>query len=470
MLTRFARSFSKLKIPEGYSGELKLYKTGFQTFSQGDNIARVGDKLLFAETSGIVWSRISRDGLFVEEGSEICEVIQFPSWFQTLPLKTALLFFGVYLVSLVPKSQAKEPYPKRIRKDLKRLKEVMCQSKPEPKVEGFLIESPDLTAEWINYLDQPMSRGVDIVYGTYGIGKSIFMQRLCHVLSNSQVLRKYSSTKTQFAPLYLNLRTAKQDLWKKFCSKLGVTNDSVDKKVLFEKCLEELNKEGKKPVLIFDNPEWILIPHDNYSEGARFIRNLVLDLTEKRLAKVVIVTNENQFADRVRSLRLIDQDCDVHEFVFNFLEGEEVIKWMNQIGEIHNNSVSNEDLELFMKYSGSLRLFEKFCREKETDVRAFLQFFIRREITQTRGWIRRSQVDESELDELVKPLFKDSKMKLPYQMESLFSGLIEDNILRKVSPLYVTFDSRTSESALRVYFKEHGDSEFLKELINQIKI
>ena len=223
-------------------------------------------------------------------------------------------------------------------------------------------------------------------------------------------------------------------------------------------------------MLIFDTPEWIIFPHDNYSEGARFIRNLVLDLTEKRLAKVVIVTNENQFADRVRSLRLIDQDCDVHEFVFNCLEGEEVIKWMNQIGEIHNKSVSNEDLELFMKYYGSLRLFEKFCREKETDLRAFLRFFIGREITRARGRIRRSQVDESELDELVKPLFKDSKMKLPYQMESLFSGLIEDNILRKVSPLYVTFDSRISESALRVYFKEHGDSEFLKESINQIKI
>jgi len=41
MLTRVARSFSKLKVPEGYSGNSKLYKTKFQTFSQGDKLPKL---------------------------------------------------------------------------------------------------------------------------------------------------------------------------------------------------------------------------------------------------------------------------------------------------------------------------------------------------------------------------------------------------------------------------------------------
>ena len=507
MLSRSARSFSKLRVPEGYSGDLKLYKTGFQTFSPGEEIARVGDKLLLAETSGMVWSRINRDGLFVQEGSDIYKVIQFPSWLQTLPVKATLFFFGVYLVSLTFKDQTKElqlkekqknleeslfpPQPgvkaawigdaDYSKKDLNKLKEVLSRPKPEPEVRGALIESPDLTVEWIKRLDWHMNRGVDVLHGPTGIGKSTFVKRLCYVLSNSQVLQKYSSTKRQFAPLYFDLEKIKGNLWESLYSSLGVVNHSRIKRTLLKECLQELIKEGKRPILIFDNADFVLPELNNDLEGAMFIKDLILDLTEKSLAKVVLVTNQHQLPNRIRSLRLVDESCDVHEFLFNYLEGDEVINWMNQIAAMYNRSVSNEDLELFLKYNGSLRRFEHFCaRHREIGLRDYLDYPIQKELDLLTIQIEKSQVDQSELKRLVEPLFRKPKMKFSYKIKNLLLKLIEDDFIKGVgkqritsersAPLYVTFNSRISESALRVYFKEHGDSEFLKELINKISI
>ena len=501
MLARTARSFSKLRVPEGYSGDLKLFKFGFQTFSPGEEIARVGDKPLLAETSGMVWSTV-RDGLFVEEGLEIYEVFQFPSWFQTLPVKATLFFFGVYLVSLPFKNQSKEKqknleeslFPPQpgvkpalignayySKKNLNKLKEVLSRTKPEPETRGALIESPDLIVRWIEHLDWHMSRGVDVLYGPTGIGKSTFVKRLCHVLSNSRVLQKYSSTKTQFAPLYFDLEKIKGNLWESLYSNLGVVNHSRIGEALLKECLQELTKEGKIPIIIFDNAEFILPELDNDLQGARFIRDLILDLTEEGLAKVLLVTNEHQLPNRIRSLRLVDEGCDVHEFLFNYLEGDEVINWMNQVAAMYNRPVNKKDLELFLKYNGSLRRFEHFCaRHNDIGLREYLKYSIQKQLDLLTIQIQKSQVDQSELKRLLEPLFSKPKMRFPYKIKDLLLKLIEDDFIKGIgkqritsktsAPFYITFNSRISESALRVYFKEHGDSEFLKELINQINI
>jgi len=54
-------------------------------------------------------------------------------------------------------------------------------------------------------------------------------------------------------------------------------------------------------------------------------------------------------------------------------------------------------------------------------------------------------------------------------MEDFFLWLLEDNFIRRNKKFHFAFNSRISESAMRVYLEEHGDSEFLKEMINQLK-
>ena len=98
----------------------------------------------------------------------------------------------------------------------------MTQPKPEPKVKGHLIENSQLTLWWIEHLKEPIRRGVDVVYGPKGIGKSTFMERLCHVISNPDMLKKYSDTKTQFVSVYVDLEARKENLWANLYSRLGV--------------------------------------------------------------------------------------------------------------------------------------------------------------------------------------------------------------------------------------------------------
>jgi len=294
------------------------------------------------------------------------------------------------------------------------------------------------------------------------------MERLCHVLSNPGMLKKYSDTKTQFVSFYLDFEARKDSLWANLYSRLGVKGYSTNDEVLFEECLEELVKERKKPVLIFDNVQHILLEVDNYSEGANFIRKLILNFSAKGLAKVILVSSDQHLPSRIGSLSTIDEGSDVKSFPFSYPEGEEVTNWMKQVAEMDSRSVTDEDLQLYLKHHGSLRDFKDFCSNyKDMTLREYLKESIKEFLKSLRIQIKDSKVDKAELEEVLKPLFQDSVMEFPGEMEGLFLRLIEKNFIRRFDEDYITFNSRISESAMRVYFGEHGDSEFLKELINE---
>ena len=224
MFTRIVRNFAKIRVPQGFSGELKLYKGNWERITKGEPIAYIGNQTLRAESSGLIVSQLSQEGSLAIEGTQIYQFFDFTFW-----LKVALPIFLSPFVSLYidhknlpdkkKQSELKEEEiriqgMKRELKELEtkikkreielkdpqfsvqKIKETLNQPKPGPEVEGHLIENPELTRWWIEHLEEPIRRGVDVVYGPKGIGKSTFMERLCHVLSNplksTQTLRPSS--------------------------------------------------------------------------------------------------------------------------------------------------------------------------------------------------------------------------------------------------------------------------------------
>ena len=133
-------------------------------------------------------------------------------------------------------------------------------------------------------------------------------------------------------------------------------------------------------------------------------------------------------------------------------------------------SVTDEDLQLYLKHHGSLRDFKDFCSNyKDISLREYLKATIEDLLVSLRIQSNRLQVDKPELKKLFKPLFEGSVVEFPLKIENFFLWLLEDNFIRRNKKFYFAFNSRISESAMRVYFEEHGDSEFLKEIINQLK-
>ena len=292
MLNQIKRNFHKLRVPQGYSGELRLYKFRFERFTQGESIAEIGGKSLFASGDGIVWKKLKQENLTVEEGTEIYEVVNFPPWLRIIPPNAAISFLALFVAYLTYMNQRKldkeqlqntkiEIGLKDPQFSVQKIKETLTQAKRAPEVEGPLIENPELTCWWIEHLEEPIERGADVVYGPKGIGKSTFIERLCHVLSNPDMLKKYSDTKTQFVSVYVDLREQEGKLWLNLYSELGVRGYSINNKIILEDCLKDLIEEGKKPVLIFDNVQDILKGDYKSSEGASFIKDLILTFTAR---------------------------------------------------------------------------------------------------------------------------------------------------------------------------------------------
>ena len=481
MLNQIKRNFHKLRVPQGYSGDLRLHKVRFERFTQGESIAEIGGKSLFASGDGIVWKKLKQDSLTVEEGTEIYEVVNFPRWLRIIPLNAAISFLALFVAYLTYMNQRKfnkeqlqntkiEIGLKDPQFSVQKIKETLIQPKPEPKVKGPLIENPQLTRWWLERLEEPIERGVDVVYGPKGIGKSTFMERLCHVLSNPGMLKKYSDTKTQFVSVYLEIKKQQKGVWSTFYRGLGVKGDSTNDEVLLQKSLRELIDQGKKPILILDNLQNILPRIDDDSEGANFIKDLILTFTARGLAKVILLSSDQHLPDRVGSLSTIDKGSDVDAFQFSYQEGEEVTNWMKQVAEMYSRSVADEDLQLYLKYHGSLRDFKDFCSNyKEISLREYLKATIEDLLVSLRIQSNRLQVDKPELKKLFKPLFEGSVIEFPLKMEDFFLWLLEDNFIRRNKKFHFAFNSRISESAMRVYLEEHGDSEFLKGIINQLK-
>ena len=460
MFTRIVRNFAKIRVPRDFSGELELRKNNWERITKGEPIAYIGGQPLKAEANGVIMKPLFRQGSSVSEGAEIYQFFDFGG------LKFGLSLFLAPLITLyLIKLEIELRHPSA---SIRRIKKTLIQPKPGPRVEGPLIENPELTHWWIKRLEEPIRRGVDVVYGPKGIGKSTFMRRLCHVISNPEVLEKYSDTKTQFVSMYFDLKEQKENLWLNLYSALGAQGYSRNNKIMLGDCLKDLTEQGKKPILIFDNVQDILQGDYKSSEGAALIKELVIDFAGKRLAKVILVSSDQHISDKIRYLSIIDEECDVHDFLFSYQEGEEVIQWMNQVAKMYSRSPTTEDLQVYLKHHGSLRKFYEFCFYcKEMTLREYLKETIKKRLTTLRTQIKVSRTEEDELKEVLKPLFEHSVMEFPGEMEGLFLRLIEKNFIRRFDEDYITFNSRTSESVLRVYFGEHGDSEFLKELINE---
>ena len=214
MFTRIARNFAKIRVPRDFSGELELRKNNWERVTKGEPIAYIGGQPLKAEANGIIMKPLSSQGSSVSEGAEIYQFFDFGG------LKFGLSLFLAPLITLyLIKLEIELRHPSA---SIRRIKKTLTQPKPGPRVEGPLIENPELTRWWIERLEEPIRRGVDVVYGPKGIGKSTFMERLCHVISNPDMLKKYSDTKTQFVSVYVDLEARKENLWANLYSRLGV--------------------------------------------------------------------------------------------------------------------------------------------------------------------------------------------------------------------------------------------------------
>jgi len=132
-------------------------------------------------------------------------------------------------------------------------------------------------------------------------------------------------------------------------------------------------------------------------------------------------------------------------------------------------SVTDEDLQLYLKHHGSLRDFKDFCYNyKDISLREYLEVMISKVLDSLDGKLEKWKVKESEFKDLLKTLCRNPNMRFPYRMEDIFSDLLWSNLIRMCTESRITFNSKFSESVLRVYCGEPGDSEFLKELINKL--
>jgi len=95
MFTRIVRNFAKIRVPQGFSGELKLYKGNWERITKGEPIAYIGGQPLKAEANGIIMKPLSRQGSSVSEGAQIYRFFDFMFW-----LKVVLPIFLSPFVSL----------------------------------------------------------------------------------------------------------------------------------------------------------------------------------------------------------------------------------------------------------------------------------------------------------------------------------------------------------------------------------
>ena len=144
---------------------------------------------------------------------------------------------------------------------------------------------------------------------------------------------------------------------------------------------------------------------------------------------------------------------------------------MKQVAEIYTRSVTDEDLQLYLKYHGSLREFKDFCSNyKDITLREYLVRTIKQDMRTIS--LKRNELDSSseEFMNVIQQLCSQEKIRASNGFRKIVLKLEEANFLRIVEPPFYSFNSRASESSLRVYCGVVGDSEFLKEVYEDSKI
>eukprot|EP00361_Fabrea_salina_P003068 CAMPEP_0202427504 /NCGR_PEP_ID=MMETSP1345-20130828/1709_1 /ASSEMBLY_ACC=CAM_ASM_000843 /TAXON_ID=342563 /ORGANISM="Fabrea Fabrea salina" /LENGTH=137 /DNA_ID=CAMNT_0049038233 /DNA_START=1 /DNA_END=411 /DNA_ORIENTATION=- len=133
MFSRVVRNFAKIRVPQGFSGELKLYKGNWQLVSKGEPIALIGNQTLRAESSGLIVSQLSQEGSPATEGTQIYRFFDFMSWAKML------LYISSPLVTLyLVQTELELRHP---RSTFRKIRKTLTQPKPAPEVEGPLIEN-----------------------------------------------------------------------------------------------------------------------------------------------------------------------------------------------------------------------------------------------------------------------------------------------------------------------------------------
>ena len=117
MFSRFIRNFAKIRVPQGFSGELKLYKGNWERITKGDPIAFIGNQPLKAEAYGIIIKPLSRQGSSVSEGAEIYRFFDFMFWLKVvLPIfLSPFVSFYIDLKNLADKEKQLELEEEEIR-------------------------------------------------------------------------------------------------------------------------------------------------------------------------------------------------------------------------------------------------------------------------------------------------------------------------------------------------------------------
>ena len=396
---RVFRRFSKLKVPEGFSGDLKLLsKTSGNYIRKGEIIALIGEKSLIAHESGLVLKCLSEEGSEVFEDSEIYQVIRVTSKLKAVSLLTGVLGYLFY------ESLAKEEP-----KDLNQVNTLITTPKPKPQA-NQIKRTQELKA-WLSMLEEPFHRGVEVVQGPKGTGKSTFMQKLAYTLSKSGRPCMYYSFYGETS-------------WSSFYRSIGVqANDCL----LLKRALESLTNK-QVPVLIFDNAEL----------SKEFLASL-LEFSEKGLAKVILVSSDSPYKPELADLT---DDLNVH--LFDYPHESQALKWMKQL----DNSIPEEDLKLYLEYWGSLSGFIKYTlRHKDLNLKEYLY----KNILLNSKLLEEVIYTHKGSKELLKQLCKNCKQSFPPKRWVL--ELEKTGFIRRHNELY-TFNSRIAEAALKVYCEE----------------